>query len=710
METFRDVRHALRLFHATPITSIVIVLTLAFSIGVNTALFSVIDAVWLKAVPYPEASRLVRVHMRNDQFPRMAVSWADAGEWRAQEDIFEGLAVLQPGTVRVGTQPDGNRAGSPLVEPHLFRFLGESAIAGRVLFDSDAAPDSERVAVVTDRYWRKELAAAASAVGRSITLNGQPVTIVGVVPDRVQSILKGDIIRPLRRPATVTRGARGLLTIAELRGDVSLASAQARLNEVSARAATLYPADNAAWSAHVEPLRDALVGADVGRTLTLLGAVVALVLIGGCASVASLLVARTTLRTGEMAVRTALGATRLRLTRQLLTESLLLTAFASVAALLMVMLTRDALVALMPPGIPHVDDIRIDLRVLAFAFVATIVTALLAGSLPALKLSKLDRLRTGERGHTLRAHRLTDVLLATQSAIAIVVLIVAGLIVGSFIRLLQVDAGFSPRDVVLFSLSAPSAGATTSAADDGAVLDELRRLPYVSAAGAVDQTPLSGNRVTYSFEVEGRVPPASQPQIDLRRATPGYFEAMAIPLKQGRTFATSDAQGAPLVAIVNDRAARTIWPGESPVGRQIRAGGSAPLTVVGVVGDVRHLGLDRDPQPELYRAWAQEPMGSLSFVARVDQNPQQLIASLVAQGRTWAGGRQVRTATTFSDQVAGSVRAPRFRMWLCALLGALVLGITVVGVAGVSAQAVAGRTRELGIRLAIGRDRVSSSR
>lgn len=241
-----------------------------------------------------------------------------------------------------------------------------------------------------------------------------------------------------------------------------------------------------------------------------------------------------------------------------------------------------------------------------------------------------------------------------------------------------------------------------SAADDVAVLDELKRLPYVRAAGGIDQTPLSGSRSTYAFEVEGRVAPANQPQIDLRRATPGYFEAMGIPLRQGRTFAASDVQGAPLVAIVNERAARTIWPGENAVGRQIRAGGSAPLTIVGVVGDVRHLGLDRDPQPELYRAWAQEPMGSLSFVARVDRSPQQLIASLVEPGRTVGGGRRVRTATTFSAQVADSVRAPRFRMLLCALIGALVLAITIVGVAGVSAQAVAGSTRELGIRLAIG--------
>ena len=703
MGTLHDIRHALRLFGTNKTTTIVIVATLALSIGASTTLFSVIDAVWLNAIPYPDASRLVRISNRNDQFPRMAVSWADADDWRAQDDIFEGVAVIAPGVARVGLGAEPVFVPSPQVEPSLFRLLAEVAIAGRLLIDGDARPAAEPVVLISERFWRKEFGGDQAAVGRVLTVSGKPATIVGIAPAGLLSLLNGDIIRPLSRPATASRGSRSLLTIARLRPEVSLAAAQSRLADVSSRAAQLYPETNETWRAHAETLRDAMVGVDVGRTLKLLGWAVALVLLIGCANVASLLLARTSGRAGEVAVRAALGASRMRLTRQLLTESLVLAVIASAAALLMVHFTRDALVAVMPKGIPHVDDIGINGSVLGFAMAATLLTAILAGSLPALKLSRLGALPTmSGRGETVRTRRLSGLLLAMEKALSVVVLVAAGLLVGSFIRLVHVDAGFTSKNVVLFNLASPPRGTTTSAEDDAAVLDELRRLPYVREAGAIDQSPLGGSRVTYSFTIDGRPTRPNELKIDLRRATPSYFVTMGIPLRQGRDFTSSDVRGAPGVVIINERAARTFWPGENPLGRQVRVGGPNPLTIVGIVGDVRHFGLDRDAAPELYRPWAQEPLGGLQFVARVDQAPQQLIASLIDPNRMLAGARRVRTASTFDEQVSESVRAPRFRTLLFALMGTLVLTLTIVGVAGVTAHAVAARTRELGIRLAIG--------
>jgi putative ABC transport system permease protein len=698
----RDIRYAFRLLWADKIATLVIVATLALSIGANTTLFSVIDAVWLNAIPYPDASRLIRISNRNEQFPDMAVSWGDADDWHAQDDIFEDVALISPRSARITLTDDPILLRSPLIQPSVFRILGEVALAGRLLTDADAEPGAEPVVVISQRFSRQQFSDDRAAVGRVLKVGGKPATIVGVASARLPSVIKGEVFRALARPATIPRGSRDLQTIAKLRRGVSLAAAQTRLTDVSTRAAARDPAVNGKWRAHAQTLRDAIVGVDVGRTLTLLGSAVALVLLIGCTNVASLLLARTSGRTNEVAVRSALGASRPRLIRQLFTESLVLAAIASGTGLLLLRLTRDSLVAIMPTGIPHVEDIGINGRVLGFAMAATVLSTVLAGSLPALKLSTLAAPRTAGRAHTVRTRRLNGLLVATETALSVVVLVVAGLLVGSFIRLVRVDAGFSPKNVVLFSLASRTPGATASAADDGAVLDELRRLPYVRAAGAIDQTPLGGSRVTYGLTIPGRPTPSNQLEIDLRRASPAYFATMGIPLRNGRDFSTNDSQGAPGVAIINERAARMFWPGENPVGAQVQVGGPVPLTIVGIVGDVRHLGLDRDPAPELYRPWAQEPLGGLEFVALVDHDPQQLIALLTDPKRTLPGARRVRTAGTFDEQVSESIRAPRFRTLLFGLLGTLVLGLTIVGVAGVTAHTVATRTRELGIRLALG--------
>jgi putative ABC transport system permease protein len=701
MGLLRDIRYAFRLVWADKIATLVIVATLALSIGANTTLFSVIDAVWLNAIPYPDASRLIRISNRNEQFPDMAVSWGDADDWHAQDDIFEDMALISPRSARIALTGDPILVRSPLIQPSVFRILGEVPLAGRLLTEADAEPGAEPVVVISQRFSRQQFSDNRAAVGHVLKVGGKPATIVGVASARLPSVINGEVFRPLSRPAKLSSG-RDLLTIAKLRHGVSLAAAQARLTDVSTRAAERDPTSNGAWRAHAQTLRDAIVGVDVGRTLTLLGSAVALVLLIGCTNVASLLLARTSGRSNEVAVRSALGASRLRLIQQLLTESLVLATIASGTGLLLLRFTRDSLVAIMPTGIPHVEDIGINGRVLGFAMMATVLSTVLAGSLPALKLSTLAAPRTAGRGHTVRTRRLNGLLVATETALSVVVLVVAGLLVGSFIRLVRVDAGFSPKNVVLFSLAPRTPGATASAADDGALLDELRRLPYVRAAGAIDQTPLGGSRVTYGFTIPGRPTPRNQLEIDLRRASPGYFATMGIPLRNGRDFSTNDSRGTPGVAIINERAARMFWPGENPVGAQVRVGGPAPLTIVGIVGDVRHLGLDRDPAPELYRPWTQEPLGGLEFVALVDHDPQQLIALLTDPNRTVPGARRVRTAGTFDEQVSESIRAPRFRTLLIALLGTLVLGLTIVGVAGVTAHTVATRTRELGIRLALG--------
>ena len=712
----RGLRRGMRGLRRSPGFTLTVVIVLALGTGANTALFSVLDAVWLRAVPYPQAERVVLVSSSTWFSDRFAPSWPEFEDWRTGTDVFEHLVAVERRSGLLGGAGEPERVTITGLYGDLFAVFGESAAVGRLFRASVDGPASDDVVVLSHEIWLRRFLGDPSIAGGTVSLDGRPATIVGVLPARFTAVIRGDVFQPIRPPAEAMRGARGRLSaVGRLRPGVSLAQAQASMDTVAQRRALEYPGTNAQSGIVLTPLRDVIIGADVGRMLWLLAAAAGLVLLIACVNVANLLLAGMAPRARELAVCAALGASRGRLIRQLLTESVLLSAAGTVIGVACVWLTRDTLVALIPPRIPRLAEIGVDGRVLTFAVAVSVLTTSIVGVIPALRLSNVRPMGVvASPGLPRRRFGASATLLFTEVGLAVVVIVAAGLLLSSFMRLVSVDLGFEPRNVVTFDTSIPGGGGDdfrarffgspeqTAALQN--VRDELLRLPGVEAVGAVDMLPLAGARAAYGFEIEGRpdLPPGEGGSIDSRRAAPGYFEAMRIPLIRGRTFTDDDRAGAPGVAVVNQAAARRFWPGEDPIGQRIQLGGNDPLTIVGIVGSIRHFGLDRNPVPEAYWSWYQHQSPGLTLVVRTAGSPAELVQELQAPERRILTGLTVSSVRTLDDVIIRSVAEPRFRTLLLALMAVLVLVLTIVGVASLTARAVALRMKEIGIRVTIG--------
>ena len=712
----RGMRRGMRGLRRSPGFTLTVVIVLALGTGANTALFSVLDAVWLRAVPYPQAERVVLVSSSTWFSERGSPSWPEFEDWRTGTDVFEHLVAIERRSGLLGGAGEPERVTITGLYGDLFAVFGESAAVGRLFRASVDGPASDDVVVLSHEIWLRRFLGDPSIAGGTVSLDGRPATIVGVLPARFTAVIRGDVFQPIRPPAEAMRGARGRLSaVGRLRPGVSLAQAQASMDTVAQRRALEYPGTNAQSGIVLTPLRDVIIGADVGRMLWLLAAAAGLVLLIACVNVANLLLAGMAPRARELAVCAALGASRGRLIRQLLTESVLLSAAGTVIGVACVWLTRDTLVALIPPRIPRLAEIGVDGRVLTFAVAVSVLTTSIVGVIPALRLSNVRPMGVvASPGLPRRRFGASATLLFTEVGLAVVVIVAAGLLLSSFMRLVSVDLGFEPRNVVTFDTSIPGGGGDdfrarifgspeqTAALQN--VRDELLRLPGVEAVGAVDMLPLAGARAAFGFEIEGRpdLPPGEGGSIDSRRAAPGYFEAMRIPLIRGRTFTDDDRAGAPGVVVVNQAAARRYWPGEDPIGQRIRLGNNDPLTIVGIVGSIRHFGLDRNPVPEAYWSWYQHQFRSLTFVVRTAGSPAELVQELQAPERRILTGLTVSSVRTLDDVIIRSVAEPRFRTLLLALMAVLVLVLTIVGVASLTARAVALRMKEIGIRVTIG--------
>ena len=623
----QDLRYTTRQFRKSAGFTAVAVITMALAIGANTAVFSVVDQVLLHPLPYPDSDRIVKVTQTFKGLPTDNFSPANYLDLAAQNHVFAEMAAARgwQGSLTAGDRPE--RVKGTMTTPSFFPLFGVTPILGRGLEGSDAQPGNEHVVVLGYGLWQRYFAADRSIVGRNIQLNGEQYSVVGVMPPNFSPDDYGELwlpspwgvpthsLAPDRDPRQF-RGRNYLEVWARLKPGVTAQQARAELDTIGRRLEKQYPDSNGEVGISFLPLHEYVVG-DIRPVLLVLLAAVVMVLLIGCANVANLLLARATARAKEISIRTALGASRRRLLRQLLTESVLLALMGGALGIVLAVLAVPALLALSPPDIRQFTQIGINREVLAFSFLASFVCGVVFGLIPALQSSRSNPnefLKEGERGSTANRGRTRSALVIAEVGLSLVLLVGSGLLVKSFARLMNVNAGFDPDHLLTFNLGLPpSTDAVHQLAFYQQVMQRLQALPGVQAVGAVSRLPLAGGNSSRSFNVPGL---EKYYNADIRVSTPDYFRAMGIPLLKGRGFSDGDLGSSLNIAIVNDALARTVFPGQDPIGKQITNFGPDNLTlqIIGVVGNVRHVGLDADPHAEIYQLLGQAQWPSM-FVA-----------------------------------------------------------------------------------------------